>query len=91
MNSTLLLRNLLKKNFGKKAKIHFVGKRSILPGENFNKPTTVKEAKTQPESTTPINIRRVQLSKEEIEIVNNGGDLNIKDWRNIKYVKKSKI
>lgn len=79
-----------------KAKIRFIGKRSLF--ENANKHLLnqhVAEIKKEEIvkikhniSSSSFNIYRPVITKEEMEVINNGGVLNIKDWNKIKLKKK---
>jgi len=97
---------LIKKNFADftnhKAKIMFIGKRSLNPVTTPSKcPGIVKEEVPKAKenydnhkSTLNIisNLRyRPKITKEESEVINNGGILNYKlDWDKIKLKEKNK-
>jgi hypothetical protein len=81
-----------------KAKIQFIGKRSSRDTSkhilNNQKNEEVAKIIIKPVinlkiSPTSSHIFRPSISKEEIEEINNGGVLNIKDWTKIKIKKKS--
>lgn len=98
----------ISKNFSAatKAKIKFLGKRSLLPQEfnhssqsseetstnnnNTKKQQEIKSSFNNPLSSFTLNSYRVKLSNEEIEVINNGGPLNLPDWNKIKIKPKVK-
>ncbi len=102
---------IISKNFSAatKAKIKFIGKRSLLPQEqqshnSFSTKETLnhnlntnKQQESKPSqnllSSFTLNSYRIKLSNEEMEIINNGGPLNMPDWNKIKLKpnKASKI
>lgn len=102
------LQNLISKNFSAatKAKIKFLGKRSLLPQDNNHNSHTVKQTSSNnnsnnkpqetmsrlynPLSSFTLNSYRISLSNEEIEVINNGGPLNLPDWNKIKLKPKVK-
>lgn len=102
------LQKLISKNFSAatKAKIKFLGKRSLLPQDYIQNSHTVKETSSNnnsnnkhqetksslynPLSNFTLNSYRVSLSNEEIEVINNGGPLNLPDWNKIKLKPKVK-
>lgn len=94
--------NIIFKNYSSvaKAKIQFLGKRSLLP-KDFHKETTnikvqpttkIEENKTNNNSIInfSLNKNRTKISNEESEIINNGGPLVFPDWNKIKLKPKMK-
>ena len=79
-----------------KAKIKFIGKRSLFEHANkhlvnqhvaeIKKEEVVKIKPNM--SMSSFNKYRPVITQEEMDIINNGGVLNIKDWNKIKLKKK---
>jgi len=89
-----------------KTKIKFIGKRSVLPQDYNHNANSIKETHNQnnnsykqnetkqaqnPSSSFTLNSYRLKISNEEIEVINNGGPLNLPDWNKIKLKPKVKI
>lgn len=101
-NLCLNIKNLISKNFSTKAKIKFIGKRSLFDNKHNEKNETSSLRKSTspasnqtskihiPLSSFTLNSYRLQMSKEEMEIVNNGGPINFPDWAKIKLKPKNK-
>ena len=79
---------IISKNFGTKAHIKFLGKRSLLATDNNLNNEESNEINTDNYFT--INKYRIDISEEESEIINNGGDIKIRDWTKIKLKSKNK-
>jgi len=99
------LQKIIYKNFANatKAKIKFLGKRSLLPHDfhqnnshssnsnsQLNKPQESKPIPNNYFNTFTLNSYRTVISNEEIETINNGGPLNLHDWNKIKLKPKVK-
>ena len=101
------LQKIILRNFSgaTKAKIKFLGKRSLLPQdhshnllstketENHNINTNIqKESKSFKNSLSSftLNSYRIKVSDEETDIINNGGSWNLPDWNKIKLKPKIK-
>lgn len=102
------LQKIISKNFSyaTKAKIKFLGKRSLLPQDQSHNSHTTKETQNNkinntntqqelkssknPLSSFTLNSFRLKISNEEIEIINNGGPFNLPDWNKIKLKPKVK-
>lgn len=102
------LQKLILKNFSAatKAKIKFLGKRSLLAHDfnhnshtaketlnknsSSNKQQETRSSLNNPLSSFTLNSYRIKLSNEEIEVINNGGPLNLPDWNKIKLKPKVK-
>lgn len=101
-NLTLNVINLISRKFSTKAKIKFIGKRSLIDNKGTQNHFSDSIRKSSPQASSQIlknniplssftlNSYRLQMSKEEIEIVNNGGPLNFSDWTKIKLKPKQK-
>ena len=89
MNNTKLnsLQRIITKNFATKAKINFLGKRSLLVN---NKIVDNQTNDFKSENYFTINKYRIDITSEESEIINNGGPLNIRDWTKIKLKPRNK-
>jgi hypothetical protein len=79
-----------------KAKIHFLGKRALL-GDHKHKQHAEPHIKSHatpsiaPKPTQPPKFSfhyRPRFSPEEIEAINNGGNLKLGDWNKIKLRSK---
>lgn len=88
MNSFKLnsFQRIITKNFATKARIQFLGKRSLLTNKNENQ----NQNEINYDNSFTINKYRLDISEEECEIVNNGGPINIRDWTKIKLKPKNK-
>lgn len=102
------LQKLISRNFSAatKAKIKFLGKRSLLiqdhphisqssnqtsnNNNSTNKNQQTRSSLNNPLSSFTLNNYRVNLSNEEIEVINNGGPLNLPDWNKIHLKPKVK-
>jgi hypothetical protein len=92
---------IITKNFATKAKIKFLGKRSLLTetnnlnnqsNKNFSS-DIISNNVVEPTITSnsfTINRYRIDISEEESEIINNGGPTNIRDWTKITLKPKNK-
>lgn len=98
--------SVISKNFSAatKAKIKFIGKRSLLPKDHNHNSHSQKETEinnshkqndqlksnNNPLSSFTLNSYRLKISNEELEVINNGGPLNFPDWNKIKLKPKAK-
>ena len=100
------LTKIFQRNFSTvtKAKIKFLGKRSLLNrnpethlennihnvDKNFNILENNNSKKVKIQQNIILNSYRLKVTNEEMEIVNNGGPLNVADWTKIKLKPKNK-
>ncbi len=94
------VRNFSQMTHSHKPKIQFIGKRSLIHPDkhlihHMDTPTPIVKEEKRAVSTGPstlVNLNfRLKLSQEEIEVINNGGPLNFKDWSKVKLKKKTFI
>jgi hypothetical protein len=90
-------------NFATKAKIKFLGKRSLLNNNNHNELNNNNNNSNNLNNQNnksfsndinnqnyfSINKYRINISEEESDIINNGGPIKIRDWTKIKLKPKN--
>jgi hypothetical protein len=83
---------LTHKSFTNKAKIQFLGKRSLLPNQKHKQHSPIHHAMSEHKSQPPkfSFIYRTPFSPEEIETINIGGPSKFTDWNKIKLKQKIK-
>jgi hypothetical protein len=79
-------------NFASKAKIKFIGKRSLLINNKNTHKTNDSNNYLNNQTHFSFTAKRYtpSISEEECEIINNGGPLFIADWKKIKLNQNKK-